>query len=1123
MFPFWDLAIWPVIKAARARRVVEIGALRGETTVLMLDALAPDSEIHVIDPVPAFDPSEHEQRFPGRYHFHRDLSLNVLSTLAPVDVALIDGDHNWYTVYHELQQLATVARAAGAPLPVMILHDVGWPYGRRDLYYAPEQIPEEFRQPYAQQGMRKDRKKLLPRGGLNPTMFNAVVEGGPRNGVMTALDDFVAEHDRPIRRVDIPIYFGLSIIAETDVLAVKPELAAILDWLEGPEGAQQLLHLSEDTRLDAMVFQHNVFYNFEQRFDRLAHSYLDLLKGALLDEHYLENELRIEHLTRCLERGVPADPNKLRDPQRQMRDELRHWIAARRAGRLRDDDDSPASYFPYTDMGRVRLDHLQQCVEVIQRESVQGDLVECGTGRGGGAIFLRGAIEAFDAIDRKVYVADEFRSTPITATGGDGLGGGAGFPDLGADLNTVRDGFDRFGLLDDRVRFLLGRLGETLADAPIEKIALLRVGQAPGHDLEDALESLYDKVTLGGFVVLDDYASDEAKLVIDEFRGRRRIADPLERVDWVGAAWRKTGALIDAQDEVALPAKRGRFRRRTPPERAPLAAPISTVKKDLSVVVVFYNMAREARRTLHSLSRGYQRDLEGLDYEVIVVENGSRDDEKLGENLVRSFGPEFRYLDLGAAATPSPADALNRGVAAAGGEVIAFMIDGAHVLTPGVLRYGMAGIATYGPSAVVATQQWYVGPGQQGDAMMSGYDQAFEDRLFTEIAWPVDGYRLFDIGHFIGDRDWFDGVWESNCMFVPRKLLEQVGGFDESFSMPGGGYANLEFYERTGSTPDVNVVTIIGEGSFHQIHGGTTTNQTDADERRRRIGGYAQHYRELRGRNFRGPGKLIHYVGSMPPRAIRSKARRRTAPNLFKKGLPDFDGMPERASPIPEELKTEFIDAFWRSLAWRDTTWLGHRVEKAPTDLLAYQEIVSSVRPDWIIETRAGNGGRALFLASVCEMLGHGQVVAIDTREVKDRAEHPRITYLQGDPTAPEIVAKVHELVGAADAGVNAPENAPVNGPMNAPVNGMVIIGARVPRGRAVKEFNTYAPLVPIGSYIVVEDTVVNGHPVWPAHGPGPAEAVMNVINTRGDFAPDPSLERHGLTLNPSGFLKRVL
>ena len=84
------------------------------------------------------------------------------------------------------------------------MHDVGWPYGRRDLYYAPERIPAEHRQPYAQAGMRPRTRKLVAHGGLNPTMYNAEIEGGPRNGVMTALDDFVAEHDRPLRRLVLP-------------------------------------------------------------------------------------------------------------------------------------------------------------------------------------------------------------------------------------------------------------------------------------------------------------------------------------------------------------------------------------------------------------------------------------------------------------------------------------------------------------------------------------------------------------------------------------------------------------------------------------------------------------------------------------------------------------------------------------------------------------------------------------------------------------------------------------------------------------------------------------------------------------------------------------------------------
>ena len=134
MFPFWDDVIAPVIQAVDAKRVVEIGALRGETTVRMLQSLGPDCELHVIDPVPQFDPSEHERAFPGRYVFHLGISHDVLPTLPPCDVALVDGDHNWYTVYHELKMLAATAREAGAPLPVLVLHDVCWPYGRRDLY-----------------------------------------------------------------------------------------------------------------------------------------------------------------------------------------------------------------------------------------------------------------------------------------------------------------------------------------------------------------------------------------------------------------------------------------------------------------------------------------------------------------------------------------------------------------------------------------------------------------------------------------------------------------------------------------------------------------------------------------------------------------------------------------------------------------------------------------------------------------------------------------------------------------------------------------------------------------------------------------------------------------------------
>ena len=285
MFPFWEVAIAPVLQACGARRVVEIGALRGENTVQLLDALGPDAELHVIDPVPDFDPIEHARKFGGNYHFHQALSVEVLPTLPPMDAALIDGDHYWYTVSNECRLLARTSREAGAPLPVMMLHDVLWPYGRRDLYYDPSTVPDEHRQPYAQKGMRPEREDLVARGGLNPTMNNALLEGGPRNGVMTGLEDFIAEHPEPVRMVLLPIYYGLAIVVEEARLEAEPELRAVLDGLEGAKGRHELLLLAERTRLNAMIFQHRVHFQAEARFEAATRRYLAVLKGQLLNEH----------------------------------------------------------------------------------------------------------------------------------------------------------------------------------------------------------------------------------------------------------------------------------------------------------------------------------------------------------------------------------------------------------------------------------------------------------------------------------------------------------------------------------------------------------------------------------------------------------------------------------------------------------------------------------------------------------------------------------------------------------------------------------------------------------------------------------------------------------------------
>jgi cephalosporin hydroxylase len=171
---------------------------------------------------------------------------------------------------------------------------------------------------------------------------------------------------------------------------------------------------------------------------------------------------------------------------------------------------------------------------------------------------------------------------------------------------------------------------------------------------------------------------------------------------------------------------------------------------------------------------------------------------------------------------------------------------------------------------------------------------------------------------------------------------------------------------------------------------------------------------------------------------------------------------------------------------------------------MIYQELLSRVRPDWIVETATGAGGKALFLASICELLGHGQVLGIDQGAVPaDRLPaHPRIRYLAGNPSDPATVDAVRDAVGT-------------------PARGLVIISL-ASRELVVAMFGSYAPLVPVGGYVVVEDTIYNGHPVWPGMGPGPAEGVRDILRSRDDFVADPAPDRYGVTFNRGGFLRRV-
>lgn len=306
-------------------------------------------------------------------------------------------------------------------------------------------------------------------------------------------------------------------------------------------------------------------------------------------------------------------------------------------------------------------------------------------------------------------------------------------------------------------------------------------------------------------------------------------------------------------------------------------------KPDVSLVVVIYDIPREAPRTLHSLSAAYQRHIDSDDYEVIVVDNGST--PPVDQQLIDGLSGNFRLIRIDQA-HPSPAQALNRGLAEARGDIIGVMIDGARVVTPGLLHFARHGARLY-DKAVVATLGWYLGPDFQWRSMESGYDRAREDALLASIAWPDDGYRLFEIGSMDESSvdGWFKPIAESNALFLRREFWEALGGLDERFDAPGGGLLNLDTFNRALEWPDAQLVVLLGEATFHQLHGGTNTN-IPLVRQHDNWSVWGPQYASIRGRPYGipQPKNAPTYVGTLPrpmlARFVRGGAQQLEPPTI---------------------------------------------------------------------------------------------------------------------------------------------------------------------------------------------------------------------------------------------------
>lgn len=287
---------------------------------------------------------------------------------------------------------------------------------------------------------------------------------------------------------------------------------------------------------------------------------------------------------------------------------------------------------------------------------------------------------------------------------------------------------------------------------------------------------------------------------------------------------------------------------------------------DLTVVVVIHNMRREAPRTLRSLSSTYQRGVAPERYEVIVVDNGS--DTPLGEAAARSHGDNVRY-ELIADASPSPAPAMNRGAALARGRWLGLIIDGARLVTPGLISLALS-VLEQAERSMVETVNFHLGPGAGSRWARQRFDRDAEDALLDRIEWPNDGYRLFEIASpaFSSKQGWHAPMTESNCMFMSVEAFRRHGGYDERFDLPGGGFVNLDFYERVLMDPALTPVRLAGEANFHQQHNGAATGLPEvrlalASRRWRR------QYHRLRGRRYRRPDRVPELYGEPGEHASR--------------------------------------------------------------------------------------------------------------------------------------------------------------------------------------------------------------------------------------------------------------
>ena len=211
----------------------------------------------------------------------------------------------------------------------------------------------------------------------------------------------------------------------------------------------------------------------------------------------------------------------------------------------------------------------------------------------------------------------------------------------------------------------------------------------------------------------------------------------------------------------------------------------------------------------------------------------------------------------------------------------------------------------------------------------------------------------------------------------------------------------------------------------------------------------------------------------------------------------------KKVQNVSDQFHLMYYDSFLFGKTWGESTWMGVHIKKLPFDTWMYQEILYSLKPDLIIECGTYKGGSAFYMATLCDLIGSGSIVTVDIVDFPNKPAHPRITYLTGSALDESIIKQIENF---------ASDKKTV----------LVILDDDHTRDHVLKEMQVYQTFVTIGSYMIVEDSNVNGHPVYPEFGPGPFEAIEAFMKETDRFLIDKSMEKYYISFNPNGYLKRI-